>query len=117
MFILNESDIIFAMERTQRAWGTTQPNVDKAVGILYRLMAWTNQNSDGWAYWQKPAAAAKTLQLQIHYRLFGTASARIERDITDEQLKSALTPVKSFLTRMVKAGKMTAEKKNEILGV
>lgn len=75
------------------------PNLHAAAVALSRLRGWTNCHSDGWCYWTKPSAAAS--------RLIGLVKRGEQQyrkdwewvDCTEEQLKQALTPVKSFLTR------------------
>lgn len=81
------------------------PNLYAGARVLYALMRWTNDNSDGWPYWQKPAKAADSLMdlLQAHTYAaqFGhyQGSANLLRDVTTEELTKALSPVKAFLTR------------------
>lgn len=97
-FILNEDDI-------QHALGTIEwqndhgPNLVVAITTLNKLVNWVNDNSDGWAYWSKPTAASKKLQQLVHDRLFGAWDARVAEDITTAELRAALTPIRSFLTR------------------
>lgn len=87
-----------------RAKNDNTPNRERGATILYNLMRWTNRNSDGWAYWQKPQRAA--------HRLMGLLQAGDQpryvvplwpedgpQDITDEELKAGLAPIKAFLTR------------------
>lgn len=74
-------------------------NLIQGARILYRLMRWTNYNSDGWPYWQKPSRAASKLT-----ELLQTADRRLyrDRDFSDvefKELQKTLTPIKSFLTR------------------
>ena len=70
------------------------PNLRDGADTLFRLMAWTNQNSDGWPYWQKPARAAARLM-----DLLQAADRFDPQDCTEAELKKAYTPIKSFLTR------------------
>lgn len=88
---LNEYDIIDATDRFDR--GDT-PNLLAGAHALRRLMEWTNCNSDGWPYWQKPSRAADKLMTLIE-----CADRFDPQDITDAQLKAAYTPIKSFLTK------------------
>ncbi len=74
------------------------PNATRAAMVLYRLMTWTNQNSDGWPYWAKPSNASQKLQRIVSDR-FKTFGRSLEEDITPAELRSALSPVKAFLTR------------------
>jgi hypothetical protein len=88
---MNEYDIEDALNRTPE--GT---NLERGAQILYRLKNWTNENSDGWPYWQKPSKAAKKLMELLYW---ADRSARYSEDCTEADLKSALVPIKSFLTR------------------
>lgn len=75
------------------------PNLFAAAVALSRLRGWTNSCSDGWQYWPKPSTAATQLITVIKN---GERRWRKDwewQDITEAQLKRALTPVKSFLTR------------------
>lgn len=93
---MNEWDIEEALVRFNQ--GKT-PNLGKAALALARLANWTNRNSDGWPYWQKPSRAAKSLMELL------TEANRAGRmigepvDITEAQLKKVMVPIKSFLTR------------------
>jgi hypothetical protein len=70
------------------------PNLFKASRILERLMDWTDSNSDGWPYWQKPSNAANKLM-----DLLQAANRWDPVDVTEADLKRALSPIKSFLTK------------------
>ena len=96
-FILNESDIEEAQYKASE--DIHRPNLQQAVLTVARLMEWTNANSDGWAYWEKPSNASNNLQTAINRRYFGAWNNRIKDDLTASELKSAYTPIKSFLTR------------------
>lgn len=90
MSFMNEYDI----EDAVRAFTPEEfPNNAKGARVLQNLMRWTNRNSDGWPYWSKPSKAAAKLQdilpSPYHYDA---------EDITDAELKKALTPIKRFLT-------------------
>lgn len=71
------------------------PNLRRGARILSRLVDWTNNNSDGWPYWQKPSNAASKLMdhLEAARRDYDAA------DITEAQLNKTLTPIKTFLTK------------------
>lgn len=77
-----------------------QANLIHGARVLYRLMRWTNERSDGWAYWRKPSAAAKKLMAlleagrEANRRNYGDLT-----DITEQELKAAFTPIKAMLTR------------------
>lgn len=75
------------------------PNLARAAVNLHRLAAWTNSVSDGWAYWGKPCRSAEKLIKLLEDRRY-----RHDEDITDAQLRAALTPIKAMLTRVSKTG-------------
>jgi hypothetical protein len=92
---MNEYDIEDALRLTAYY---ELPNARRAAEILSKLKDWTNDNSDGWPYWSKPAKAADKLMTALQSAI--QASRREDNtDMTAAQLKAALTPVKSFLTR------------------
>jgi hypothetical protein len=69
-----------------------------AVRTLRSLQVWTNDNSDGWAYWVKPSRAAAQLQGLVADAL--TAYYRGDKHTaTAADVKRALAPVKAFRTR------------------
>lgn len=71
-----------------------------ATETLHNLMVWTNQNSDGWPYWAKPARAAAKLMEMIERD--GTSRYRFDgerEDVTIAEYRAALRPIKSFRTR------------------
>lgn len=91
MMFMNEWEVERAVER----FNTDEfPNLGLASRSLYRLMRWTNANSDGWAYWSKPIRAAKQLQV-----LLSGVDRWDPQDVTEAEVKKALVPVKAFLTR------------------
>ena len=90
MMFMNEYEIEIALSRFAN---DETPNLFTAANTLYRLKEWTNDNSDGWAYWPKPCRAAKRLQ-----ELLQAADRFNPVDCTDAALKAALTPIKAFLT-------------------
>lgn len=78
------------------------PNLFHGARVLERLMDWTDSNSDGWPYWQKPSNAANKLM-----DLIQAANRWDPVDITDAQLRAALSPIKAFLTKQgVEHGKI-----------
>lgn len=87
---MNEYDIEHAAVR----FTEETPNLRRGARILMRLVNYTNRNSDGWPYWQKPARAADKLMTLIQ-----AASRYDPEDITEADLKKALTPIKAFLTK------------------
>ncbi len=89
MMFLNEYEV----DEYLRMFGGDQPNLQQAAEALNRLMWWADANSDGWAYWPKPARAARKLQMLLD----GKSSC--SPDVSGAELKAALTPIKAFLTR------------------
>ena len=95
--ILNEYDIarLHAMLRDGAA-----PNALHVARTLSNLVAWANANSDGWPYWSKPANASRTAQRTLSDYMVERARGTYDvADLTDAQVKAALSPIKSFLTR------------------
>lgn len=92
------------MNQYEIEWAAQQrhacPNVRKGVRLLLRLMQSVNEQSDGWAYWQAPSKACEKLQTllqtagNLQYVTYGT--------ITAEQLKKAVAPIRSMVTRQKK---------------
>jgi hypothetical protein len=99
---LNEFDIHFVVRCAEQRddW----PNTQKAAAVIARLSAWTDEHSDGWAYWQKPRLAADKLATMLNDRFLVHYPMRVSEDITDEELSKALVPVKAFITRMINGG-------------
>jgi hypothetical protein len=91
MLFMNRWDIAEAMDRFRR---TQTPTLYHAATILHRLQQWTDEHSDGWAYWPKPCRAAKALMTVIQ-----AADHGHPEDITAAQLKKACQPIRTFLTR------------------
>lgn len=96
------------VEDLQRRFDDDTPNLCNAAQILGRLVDWTNNNSDGWAYWQKPSNAASSLmdalrQKERDQREDGCVAREGKvvkfTDLTDAELKQVLRPIKAFLTR------------------
>jgi hypothetical protein len=74
------------------------PVARRGAEVLARLMGWTNTVSDGWPYWAKPSRSAAKLMtlLDTTYRAHYRGG---HGDISEEDLKKAITPIKAFLTR------------------
>lgn len=70
------------------------PNLGIAVRVIDLLADWTDRNSDGWAYWQKPQKAAAKL-----IDLIQSADRFDPQDVSAAEVKKAITPIRSFLTR------------------
>lgn len=98
MLFMNEYDI-----RAAKAWAESEnwSVTREAVAILDRLRVWTDENSDGWAYWPLPSRSARRLmeRIQEQERKARGASYPATYDMTCTELRAALTPIKSFLTR------------------
>lgn len=92
---MNEYDIEDALRLTARF---ELPVARRAAEILSSLKDWTNEHSDGWPYWQKPAKAADKLMTALQSAIQASRQ-RDNEDMTEAQLKAALTPIKAFLTR------------------
>lgn len=96
-FLLNEYDVDDAVRRTDP---DETPVLARAVAILDRLVRWTNRNSDGWPYWCKPSDASRKLQELIASRHpIEVMCSGTDPDITEAELRRALTPLKTFLTK------------------
>lgn len=75
------------------------PVLGPATETLRNLAQWADENSDGWAYWPKPArAAAKLMEL-----IEGDGTWQAKEDAwaraTPAAYKKALAPIKAFRTR------------------
>jgi hypothetical protein len=89
---MNEYDIEEALRFTA---ANELPVLRRGAVVLSRLKDWTNNNSDGWPYWQKPGkAAAKLMDL-----LDNAGRSHFDKDVTEAELNKTLTPIKAFLTR------------------
>jgi hypothetical protein len=76
------------------------PNVRKGVQLLLKLMQSVNEQSDGWHSWPAPSRSAEKLQALLksagilHYGTHGKISAA--------DLKKAIAPIRSMVTRQQK---------------
>lgn len=96
MRFMNDYDLHSARNRFGR--GDT-PNRLALAMVVDNLREWTNQNSDGWAYWPKPCrAAAKAMELIDSTTNEGNRAQERE-DISDAEMRAAVKPIKAFLTR------------------
>jgi hypothetical protein len=66
-----------------------------AAQTLSNLCELANTNSDGWAYWPKPARAANKLMCLLQ----GAMNRREPLKVTSAQVRGAYSPIKAFLTR------------------
>jgi len=96
MRFMNDYDLGVARVRFTRA---AKPNRLALVMVVDNLREWANDNSDGWAYWPKPAKAADKAMALIESRTNRENDEQEAHDITDEELKAAVRPIKAFLTR------------------
>jgi hypothetical protein len=81
---MNESEIEYAACQHQY-----HPVLGPASRTLFNFMDLINCVSDGWCYWRPPVHAAHKLMELVE----GKTPA------TEESLKKALIPIKSFCTR------------------
>lgn len=87
---MNEYDLDFAVER----FSNCALRRYRVACVVRALADWTDRNSDGWAYWPKPARAAKRLM-----ELLSSADRWDPADVPESEVQRALIPVKAFLTR------------------
>jgi hypothetical protein len=73
------------------------PNVRKGFRLLLRLMQAVNRQSDGWAYWRKPAEAAEKLMDLL--RTAGNLWYDTHGTVSDADFRKAVTPIKAMVTR------------------
>jgi len=110
MKYMNDYDIASARSRYGR--GVTPNRLALAI-VVDNLAEQTNLVSDGWAYWSKPCrAAAKAIEL-IESTAYPEHDRRQREDITDAEMRAAVRPIKSFLTRH--AGVYSTEARERIL--
>jgi hypothetical protein len=94
MRFMNSFDIENAVVRYN-----SHPVLGPAARTIANLADWADANSDGWAYWPKPArSAAKLMEL-----IEGDGTWQAEQDAderaTPAAYRKALAPVKAFRTR------------------
>jgi hypothetical protein len=94
MRFMNTYDIEDAAQRF-----ANHPILGPATKTLENLCEWANHNSDGWAYWPKPARAAAKLMEMIERD--GTWQWRnsYREDVTVAEYRKALAPIKAFRTK------------------
>lgn len=87
------------IERAGRMYAD-HPVLGPATRTIANLEAAANANSDGWAYWPKPARAAARLMELIERDGTSRWYCDGEReDATADELRAAYRPLKSFRTR------------------
>ena len=92
MRFMNDWDL----DEAARHYGD-QPNRMRLIEAVDALRAWADNNSDGWAYWPKPARAATRAMEAIQGD--GTNSAFDRDDLLPGEVTVALRPIRAFLTR------------------
>lgn len=96
MKFMNDYDLDFARRRFTRS---STPNRLALVMVVDNLRDWTNDHSDGWAYWAKPCNAAKAAITLIESTTNQANDAQERNDITEAEMLAAVRPIKAFLTR------------------
>jgi len=76
------------------------PVLGPAARTLANLADWADRNSDGWAYWPKPARAAAKLMELIEGNGTWQDRQNVDARATPAAYRQALAPVKAFRTRM-----------------
>lgn len=99
---MNEYDIMVAARvASYHDW----PVMASAVAVINRLRIWTDEHSDGWAYWRQPGNAARQLMELIQEQ---ERKSRIDwpeqYDMTYNDRDRALRPIKAFITRQINGG-------------
>jgi len=93
---MNDWDIDRAGRRYDRP---DTPNLLALALTVRNLQDWANDNSDGWAYWPKPARAASKAMAQLDH--LDRRNGTLDGDLPGPAFKRCLTPIKAFLTRQV----------------
>lgn len=96
MRYMNDYDIERAESRFDYE---TTPNRAMLAKIVSDLADWANHNSDGWAYWPKPARAAAKAMEQIDPTTWAEENRMLGEDCTAAEFTACVRPIKSFLTR------------------
>lgn len=96
MKFMNDYDLASAIQRFDAAETMNRLEVARTVA---RLADWTDRNSDGWAYWPKPARAAAKAMSLIESRTWAENEQQEEVDATDAEVRAAYAPIKAFLTK------------------
>lgn len=80
--------------------GEGVPNLDKAAKGLENLMIWTNQNSDGWAYWKAPLRASEPLMLRLMEAESDFRRGHDLADLSEAQMKLFFKPIRDLLSNL-----------------
>jgi hypothetical protein len=99
MLYMNDYDLAYAARRFGRGWSSNTPNRAALVAHVDALRRWADDNSDGWAYWPKPARAARRAMELIQSTTNAANYAQEREDITDREFREALRPIKAFYKR------------------
>lgn len=99
MRFMNEWDI----DQAVRQWAS-HPILGPATRTLANLRDAANANSDGWAYWPKPARAAARLMEMIERDGTNKYVTGPRHDVSVEEYRAALRPIKTFRTRHAHLG-------------
>jgi hypothetical protein len=75
-------------------------NVRKAASALQRLKDWTNENSDGWAYWKAPLKAAEPLMLRLMEAESAWRRMKPVEDITEPRMDLFFKPIRDLLSNL-----------------
>jgi hypothetical protein len=101
MLYMNEYEIAGAEALAEsEGWKVTLD----AIATLKRLIEWADTHSDGWAYWPKPAQAARQLMERIQDQERKARSSYPKYDMTYNERDAALRPIKAFITRQISGG-------------
>jgi hypothetical protein len=92
---MNQGEIEWAAQQHHEC-----PNVRKGVHLLLRLMQAVNDQSDGWAYW--PAAGKSAEKLTDLLQGVGNLQYGTHGTISDADLRKAITPIRSMVTKQKK---------------
>lgn len=92
MNYMNDFEIMGAQARWKN-----HPVLSKAAQFLAAFKEQVDNNSDGWAYWKAPVAAANKLMCLLQ---------NPPANVTEADLKKALAPIKAFYTRRGNAAGM-----------
>ena len=101
---------------------SNDPVLGKYVRFLSEFKDQVNSHSDGWAYWKLPAHAAgqlmTLLKAAMDKKRYGrTTSPDAPQEVTEQMLRKAMGPIKSFMTRRgLQAGMEMPKLANDISG-
>jgi hypothetical protein len=95
----NSHDIYSWQQRYNNATG--YPLAGNLADNVAALADWADSNSDGWSTWPKPSrAAARATQALFDLQARERRAWRDrEPDLKPHEVRSALVPVRAFLTR------------------